>query len=321
MAPRSIPWLWLNRIALGEVTILTGRPGAGKSFAVADIVARISGGSPWPDGSGVAPAGSVVLMDAENNPEYVLVPRLIGAGADLRRVHHLPGARHTSADGTETLVALDLANLDMIRAALDRLTDCRLLVVDPVGSYLGGQVDAHRDNEVRAVLAPLAQLARERGVAVLLVAHTRKSVSDYADDLILGSRAFSGLARQTHHLTDDPDDSERKRKLLMPGKNNLGVGVAGLAFRIGNGQQGYPAAIWEPDPVQGHADDFARPNSATSSKRGPDPTKRNACGTWLANLLADGPMLAKDVREHGSSAGMSWRTIRRAAEELGVVPT
>ena len=67
-------------------------------------------------------------------------------------------------------------------------------MVDPIGSFLGGSTDAHRDNDVRSVLVPVARLAEQYDTAVLVVAHRRKSPGDNADDLALGSRAFTGVA-------------------------------------------------------------------------------------------------------------------------------
>ena len=46
--------------------------------------------------------------------------------------------------------------------ALKSMPDCQLVVVDPIGSYLGG-TDSHRDNEVRGVLAPISALAEKYG--------------------------------------------------------------------------------------------------------------------------------------------------------------
>ena len=66
-----------------------------------------------------------------------------------------------------------LADVDAIETVLKRLHDCKLIVVDPVGSFLGGKTDAHRDNEVRSVLAPIALLAEKYGPAVLVLAHRR----------------------------------------------------------------------------------------------------------------------------------------------------
>jgi hypothetical protein len=228
----------------------------------------------------------------------------------------LKATKILSEDGNERSVAFDLSNVDLIRDALDRLPGCKLVVIDPIGSYLGGQVDAHRDNEVRSVLAPLAALAAERGVAVVLVCHTRKALASFADDMALGSRAFVRLARSVLHLMADPDDE--KRKLLLPGKCNLSATPPGLAFRI----VGDPGRLeWEPDPLEGfRADDVVAPRESQESKRGPEPTTRDAASEWLADLLKDGPMPVVQIRQQAKAADLSWRTIRRAQESLGIVP-
>ncbi|MBM3998788.1 MAG: hypothetical protein FJ297_04445 [Planctomycetes bacterium] len=104
---------------------------------------------------------------------HVSTPPARTAGGST--VHLLKAAKLIEADGNERSVAFDLSNVELIRDALARLPGCKLVIVDPIGSYLGGRVDAHRDNEVRSVLAPLAALASERNVAVVLICHTRKS--------------------------------------------------------------------------------------------------------------------------------------------------
>jgi hypothetical protein len=315
--PQKVPWLWYGRIPLGRLTLLVGRPGCGKSFVCCDLAARISTNAHWPEpGFDRAPLGDTLLICAEDDPGDTIRPRLDAAGANCRRVHLLKAAKILSDDGNERSVAFDLSNVDLIRDALDRLPECKLVVVDPIGSYLGGQVDAHRDNEVRSVLAPLAALAVERGVAVVLVCHTRKALASFADDMALGSRAFVGLARSVLHLMADPDDG--KRKLLLPGKCNLSAPPPGLAFRI----VGDPGRLeWEPDPLEGfRADDVVAPKESRENKRGPEPTTRDAASEWLADLLKDGPMPVVDIREQAKAADLRWRTIRRAQESLGIVP-
>lgn len=317
VTPQAVPWLWYGRIPLGRITLLVGRPGCGKSFVACDLAARISTHTHWPDpGFDRAPLGDTLLICAEDDPADTIRPRLDAAGANCRRVHMLKAAKILEADGNERSVAFDLSNVDLIRDALDRLPECKLVVIDPIGSYLGGQVDAHRDNEVRSVLAPLAALAAERGVAVLLVCHTRKAVASFADDMALGSRAFVGLARSVLHLMADPDDD--KRKLLLPGKCNLSAPPPGLAFRI----VGDPGRLeWEPDPLEGfRADDVVAPKESKEPKRGPEPTTRDAAAEWLAELLKDGPMPVAEIREQAKAADLGWRTIRRAQESLGIVP-
>jgi len=184
--PAEIKWLWPRRVPLGRITLLVGMPGEGKSFLTIYMAARVSTGSPWPDGA-ACPNGSVILVSAEDDPADTIRPRLDAHYADVRRVHLLAMVRQIGDNGESGEAMFTLADLPALEAALKRHPDCKLVVVDPIGSFLGRQTDAHRDNEVRGVLAPVAQLAAKYGVAVLVVAHRRKASGAVADDLALQS--------------------------------------------------------------------------------------------------------------------------------------
>ena len=311
--PRVVSWLWPGRIPLGRITLLVGRPGEGKSFLTTDAAARVTTGTPWPDGSD-CPQGSVILISAEDDPGDTIRPRLDAHYADVQRVHLLSAVRKVDGEGRyERLITL--ADVDAIEDALKRLPDCRLIVVDPVGSFLGGGTDAHRDNEVRGVLAPIAKLAEEYGPAVLVVAHRRKSAGSIADDLALGSRAFTGIARAVWHLTRD--NESKARRLLLPGKNNLAREGDGLAFSI----IGEPARIsWERDPVAMSADDaLAAESQSRDRKPGPEAEALDAASAWLTATLAGGPRLAKELLDEWKNGeGGSERTLKRAKQSQGV---
>jgi hypothetical protein len=313
--PQAVPWLWAGRIPIGRITLLVGRPGAGKSFLTCDLAARVSTHAHWPDpGFDRAPLGDTLLICAEDDASDTIRPRLDAAGANCRRVHLLRAAKILETDGNERSVAFSLANADLIRGALDRLPECKLVIVDPIGSYLGGRVDSHKDNEVRSALAPLAAIAAERGVAVVLICHTRKALSSFADDVVLGSRAFVGLARSVLHLAADPGDEGRK--LLLSGKNNLADPPPGLAFRI----IGDPGRLeWEPDPVVGvRADEIVA--NGSHNRPGPEGESLNEAMDWLRATLADGPRPAKELfDEWCNGLGSSKRTLDRAKRSLQIV--
>lgn len=319
---RPVTWLWKDRIALGRIVLLSGLPGEGKTFLLTDISARVTTGSPWPDGGGNAPEGEVILISVEDDPGDTLRPRLEAHYADLRRVHLLSAVRHIDEDGKMTERMFSLQDIVALELALRRRPECRLVVVDPIGSFLGGRTDAHRDNEVRSILAPLAQLAVKYNVAVVVIAHRRKSASSIADDLVLGSRAFTGLARAVWHLIRDPKD--KRRRLLLPGKNNLAAEGDGLAFAI----EGEPARLyWERDPVRMTADEaIAAEAKERGAKPGPTADARIAAEEWLKEVLKNGPVPSGDprnpepgtIRFMAKEAGVSWSTVRRAAEALGV---
>lgn len=311
--PRAVSWLWPGRIPLGRITLLVGRPGEGKSFVTIDAAARVTTGTPWPDGSS-CPQGSVILISAEDDPADTIRPRLDAHYADARRVHLLSAVRRGDGEGQYERM-ITLSDLVAIEAALVKLPDCKLIVVDPIGSFLGGGTDAHRDNEVRGVLAPIAMLAEKYGPAVLVVAHRRKSAGSIADDLALGSRAFTGIARAVWHLTRD--NEQKARRLLLPGKNHLAREGDGLAFSI----IGEPARIsWEREPVAMSADDaLAAESQAREQKPGPDAEAHDAAVAWLRAALAGGPRLTTELLDEWKNGqGGSERTLKRAKHSLGV---
>jgi RecA-family ATPase len=222
----------------------------------------------------------VILISAEDDPADTIRPRLDAHGADARKVHLLSAVRRVDKDGQSSEVMFTLADVAALEAALKTRPDCRLIVVDPIGSFLGGRTDAHRDNEVRSVLAPVARLAEKYGPAVLVVAHRRKSTGDSADDLALGSRAFTAIARAVWHLSRDGKD--KARRLLLPGKNNLAIEGGGLAFTITGAP---PALAWERDPVSMSADEAlaVENDDKADSESGPEPEARNQAADWLAS--------------------------------------
>ncbi len=314
---KSVSWLWPSRIPSGCVSLVVGMPGVGKSFLTAEIAARITNGRRWPDDTECR-AGSVLLLTAEDDPSYTIKPRLDACGADTDRVSLLTGL-YDPERPDEVDLMIGLGDIEPIAESVRSMSDCRLVVVDPIGSYMGGKTDVHRDNEVRAVLAPLAKLAEQEDIAVVMIAHRRKAASTHADDLALGSRAFTGVSRSVLHVMFDPTDEgpiASRRRLVLPGKCNLSAPAAGLAYTI----EGHPASIvWDDDMVSMTANDALaaeRANEHSGQKSAP---KTNEAVEWLRHNLAHGPRPAKDVKRDALNDTIAGRTLDRAAQELAVV--
>jgi len=108
------------------------------------------------------------------------------------------------------------------------------VVIDPISAYLSG-VDSHTNADVRAVLAPLGELAGKYGVAVVVVSHLTKTsgtarTTGEAQLRVSGSLAFVAAARAAHIVVVDPEDENRR--LFLPAKNNLAKDNTGLAFVV-----------------------------------------------------------------------------------------
>ena len=149
--PRPVFWLWKNRLALGTIGLLAGREGLGKSTLAYWLAARLTRGDLYGHYDGT-PKG-VLVCATEDSWEHTIVPRLMAAGADLARVYRVDVLNHADVHVGLSLPR-DLAQTE--RAA--READAALLLLDPLMSRLG-DLDTHRDSEVRQALEPLAALA------------------------------------------------------------------------------------------------------------------------------------------------------------------
>jgi putative DNA primase/helicase len=214
ITPEPVEWLWPGRIAIGKQTLLAGEAGLGKSQVTIGVAAAVSNGGPWPCGEGPAPLGNVIILSAEDGAADTVIPRLMAAGADRQRVHLISGV--TSEDGKGRR-AFDLqSDLDLLEAKIAEIGDVKLVIIDPISSYLGRKVDSHVNAAVRATLEPVGEMAERLRVAFLSVTHPPKGSTTTAINRFIGSVAFVAAARSAFMVTRDADNEERPT--VPPGK-------------------------------------------------------------------------------------------------------
>jgi AAA domain-containing protein len=310
---KSIEWLWKNRIPCGALTIFAGDPGVGKSLGTVDLTARVSRGLPWPDESGNAPLGDVIILSCEDDHEMTIRPRLDAAGADVSRVYRLC-ALTAGKDGKRTERIFNLEkDVEQLHKALCRYPDAKLIVIDPVSAYLKG-VNDFKEAEVRQALAPLIMLASETGIAVIGIKHFNKDSEKQAMYRMSGSIGYVAVARAAWIFVSDPDDESRT--LLLVVKSNLGPKVDGLKFRIMKREDALaPRIEWLGATEMGAED-------ALKEKRGPRGEKLEEAKQFLTKLLYDSGMGAansKEIMRQAKAVGIAERTIWRAKKELKLV--
>ena len=303
IAPEPLEWLWKGLIPRGKLLVLAGRGGVGKSALATDIAARISRGASWPAGNGRFAKGDVVVLSAEDDGADTIRPRLDAAGADVQRVHLV------RTDGGGFRLDRDLPKLDH---ALGLVESPNLVIVDPVGSHIGG-VDAHKDADVRRVLDPLVQLASRRAVTILLIAHTNKSVEQAARDRVLGSVAWTNVPRQTLLAVGDPKDPDRR--LLAVGKANLARDNSAVAYRLASTDEGALKVEWEEEVVDV---DLEAVFAQSRGGRGQAAPELSKAVDFLRRFLANGPVQASEVFEATREAGLAKKTVDRAKGKLRI---
>jgi energy-coupling factor transporter ATP-binding protein EcfA2 len=290
----AVKWLWRYRLAAGEFALLAGDGGLGKSSLLLAIAAHITLGAEWWDKSGLAPVGDVIIVSAEDSRESTLKPRLVALGADLSKIAFVT-AKLTipGKDGAPpTVNPMSLQALGYWREILRRRPECKLLIIDPIPSYLGRGVNDAKNAELRAVLEPFLDLVtRPSNVCLIANTHLNKS-PDARTPLhrVTGSTGYGALPRNVHFVVRDPEDSDRR--LFKQAKcNNAPDGLDAIAYRMitavipgPNGEIETAFPLFEAEPVKV---DLADAMSAVKGKRGPAPEKTTKVAEWLLEYLAE----------------------------------
>jgi hypothetical protein len=305
VVPERVRWLWKGRIALGKLNLVDGDPGTGKSAATTDLAARVTIGKPWPDGMGCE-AGGVVILSAEDGLADTIRPRFDAAGGDPYRA--VAVSTVPDAEGNERQIAIP-DDLHVIEAAIERV-DAVLVIVDPLMAFLPGEVNSHRDQDVRRALAPLARLAERTGAAVVVVRHLNKGTGGNALYRGGGSIGILGAARSGLLIAKHPEDDDRR--VLASIKNNLAAPAPSLVFSLESTESGAVVVQWK-----GESDlDASALLSAPTDHE--ERSTAQAAQDFLRDVLSGGPAAVKGIRAQANEAGLSWRTVERAKAALGI---
>jgi RecA-family ATPase len=247
IAPEKIKWLWRDHIAIGKLTIYAGDPCLGKSQGTLDLAARLSTGRDFPDGTECM-IGDTIILTSEDDPGDTIRPRLDALGADVSRISVIKGER--APDGSSKPMNLLKVNtfLDAIWQVRSKGHDFLLLIIDPLDGFLDGG-DGNCNEEVRAALDGICELAEKEEFAIVGIKHLNKGKGDAAYR-VGGSIAWTAKARSVWVFTED---KETGRRLFLPQKNNLAPPGGGFQYSIQQKDTGgiiAPYIQWE-----GQADD------------------------------------------------------------------
>jgi hypothetical protein len=287
VVPQDVRWLWKPRIPQGFITLLAGKSGVGKSFVMCDLAARLSRGDDMPDSFVRSGEVTRTLFISEDPVDYMLAPRLIEMGADMREISFLRW---------EAMASWSLADASLLTRAWEEAGQPGLVVVDPPTSFLRGNIDEHKNSEVRQVLMGLVGWLMERPtVALIFITHVNKAGKGVdALDRVIGSVAWTTTCRAFHIIAEDPDTP---RSLFIFRKTNVGPLAPALPFRLE--VKGEQATLkWEPALEGVDASEVL-----SGTKKQP---RGVVAVDWLADRFREKTWWASDdLKEAASQAGLS----------------
>lgn len=308
--PERVQWLWPGRIPLGKISVVDGDPGLGKTTLMLDVAARITSGRALPDGSRADLDGpaAVVIMTAEDGLADTIRPRLDAAGADVSRCSAFESVTDDGDDLPRPVeLPRDTPFLEQVLAE----TGAALVVIDPLMAFLAGDVNSHRDQDVRHVLAGLAAVAERTGAAIVIIRHLNKASGTSAIYRGGGSIGIIGAARSGLLVANDPDDETGERRIMAVSKGNLAARPPALAYRLE--PYGDTSRIVWLGATDHRADQLLASHG--------DDEQRSAVSeavAFLESALSAGPQPADEVTRQARSLGISERTLQRARRQVGV---
>ena len=302
IAAKDVNWLWKLYLAFGMLAMLSGDPGSGKTFISLAICAGYTVGR-TPDGERCEPI-NVLYMSVENAPAEIIRPRFDSLGGDAKRFYLLRGTSWKQ-EGETVKGTISLSDVAILDKALIQ-TRAKLIVIDPIQSYLGANVDLHRANETRPILDNLSKLAESHGCAILLIRHLSKAGGGKAITRGLGSIDLSGAVRSEMLAGALPDDPESRAIVHI--KSNLGAYGPSLGYCIdADGKFSWTGRSEITAGQMLEAPSNSQDRSAVDDAR-----------EWLRDLLKEGSREQKEVRKLAENEGISFGTLRRAKDALRV---
>lgn len=306
-------------IPVGSMSIWAGRPGAGKSTSGRWFAAQVSRGIL--PGCWHGTPHNVAYIAGEESLKYNVIPSLVAAGADMKRILN-PQVSFQAPDGVNEIVPL-VPEKDMRElTALLKARGVKVVIVDPLMEYMGGgNIDIYKNDQVRAKVKPWAKLAEDIDGIVIAIMHLNKSGNGDVVAGINGSSAFGEVARSIFGFAKDPNSEEGDR-VMSQEKNSIGNEGAAWTYRI-EGKE-----ITNSQGKKGSFGTFVMVGDSEKTvgevlrelPNGSDSDDRSEVEAVVLDYLESqgGSASAGDVLKVTRAAGLSDSTVKNSRKKIGV---
>ena len=301
ITPKKVQWLWYPYIPFGKITLLQGDPGDGKSKFMLSLSALLSKGEALPFTDDVASNEpmTVIYQTTEDDADDTVVPRFISAGGDCEKL---------------IFIKEDLKNLsfgdERIKSAIEKY-GAKLLILDPMSSYIGESCSMNNANETRAEFNHLIAVAKETGCAIVIIAHMNKAKDTSPLYRTNGSIDIAGAARSILAVTRTSNKENPAERYLVQVKSNLAPTGNAIVFDVSENGVNFK------DEIEMTAEDAF---SSLAPQMGRPGERIESAISFLKELLSDGKdHSAVDCESKLEAAGFKKSTAKKAKRKAGIV--
>lgn len=296
----SFDWLWYPYMARGELTIVEGDPGVGKSWLVQKVCGQLASGKahklPSPTKKFHRPL-RVMFFDHENSAGHVMKPRLVANGCTM-----LENIRQEDA-------VLSMLDEEHVTAIMERLEELQpdVIVFDTLSSYLGN-TDPNNSVSVANALASFKRIARQFNCSVVVIRHMNKG-KEKALYRGQGNITFTGTARCC--VSVGWSDNDKDERLFAVNKINVARMPPPRAYSLTDIGNDMAKLEWGEERPELNADDIInlpRPKDAVGE----------TADDWLKEQLESGLKYRDEIMTVGGNHGYLEKAIMAAARRLNV---
>lgn len=306
-------WLWKDYLCRRSLHTLTGDGGVGKSNICVNLAAIVSRGGVFPDGQQLDKPMKVIYFTTEDDVRMTVRPRLEAAGANMKNVGIMNKVR-TPKGEVHFNPAKHMPQL--IAACKSTGHEIGLVIIDPIVAAVEG--DHNKNEEVRRGLEPVLHMAQELNCAVVGITHFGKSKGGTASARMLGSTAFSAVARITLFAMAVEESDGHMARYFVKGKSNISKSKGGFRFDLNVQSIGDIEEItcvkWR-EYIDRGADDILEHVDQTGDER----EMRTTAKEFLIDALSEGPRSARTLEKEASAIGISRDALKRAKRDLKII--
>ncbi len=297
---KETEWLISGFLPKGQVTVLAGDGGSGKTTIWCALAAAVSAGRCSFFETEIAEAFperkplKVLFFSSEDSLNETLLPRLDRNGADRRNL--------------KTIKIQDkrFEKIKFGSRYLEKLVEKErpaLMIFDPLQSYVDPKIKMGDRNAMRSCLNPLIGLGEKYGVMSLIVVHANKQSGVYGRKRIADSADIWDLARSVLMVGTT---EEKGVRYISQEKSNYGVIQDTVLFSIHDGEI----------KVEGHTVKHDREFIQEADYTKYQAPKREEAKEFILDYLKDGEKEVSELDGMAKAVGISGRTLTRAKAEL-----
>lgn len=296
---KEIAWLVPGYLPRGQVCIMAGDGGTGKTTVWCSLAAAISAGKKvffdqTPDEFAKEKPQKVLFFSSEDSVEFVLRARLRKAGANLKNIccANLKNEKFSEIKFDSKL----------LRQLISEVKPA-LVVFDPVQSFIPDGANMAQRNEMRSCLNPLIAIGEELGTTSLIIVHTNKRTGAYGRKRISDSSDIWDISRSALIIGNVPGGNVR---YLSQEKSNYGS----LS----------PTALFTINEDGAHLEEYTDRRDADFVREadfeGRQAPQRQDAEKFIVEYLKNGKRLTSELDEAARATGISKSSLARAKTKL-----